>query len=193
MIIGIDPGFKGAIASLDEKGKLISITDIPSYSVKTATRVDIPKNKRAEGGPKTKMVNKSKSFVDNKKLFKDIKECDSIIVEIVAARPGQGSCSMFNFGKIYGAILAIADNKTNNLVHVRPIEWQEHFGVTMCKKDKEDLTPAQVTKIHKKKIADKAQEIYPEAELYTKRGALKDGRADALLIARYLFETNLGE
>lgn len=188
MITGIDPGFKGAVANLDNNGNLISITDIPSYVVVKPTRTAIMKKNQEPGGPKTKMVNKSKSHLDNKQLFIDIKQSDSIMVETVAAMPGQGSSSMFSFGKVYGGILAIADNKTDNLCHVRPNEWQKYFGVTMSKHEKAGLKPSQVAKIHKQRIADRALVIYPDAELYNKRGTLKDGRADALLIARYLFE-----
>lgn len=196
-IVGIDPGFNGAIAVLDGNGKLLSITDIPSYTVITPTRKPNSKAIIAKGGPKTKIVNKSKSHIDNKALFAAIPDCKHLIIEEVAAMPGQGSSSMFSFGKVYGAILMAADNKSEEGYSTRPNEWQKYFGVTMSKAEKEALTSKDMTasqsksainKAHKIKIAEKALELYPEAEIYNARGTLKDGRADALLIARYLFE-----
>jgi crossover junction endodeoxyribonuclease RuvC len=196
-IVGIDPGFNGAIAVLDGNGQLLSITDIPSYTVITPTRKPNSKAIIAKGGPKTKIVNKSKSHLDNNALFNLIPNCKKAIVEEVAAMPGQGSSSMFSFGKVYGAILMAVDNKAEESFSVKPNEWQKYFDVNMSKAEKgscvtDCMTPSQkksaVLKVHKTKIANKALELYPEAEIYNSRGTLKDGRADALLIARYLFE-----
>ncbi|GAA3953591.1 hypothetical protein GCM10022278_10530 [Allohahella marinimesophila] len=59
---------------------------------------------------------------------------------------------------------------------VRPQDWQAMFGLATGEKDKSRK---------KQQIADKALELYPAANLYGPKGGLKDGRSDALLIARY--------
>ena len=86
---------------------------------------------------------------------------------------GMSAKSNFGFGKNLGIVTAIAEIASNTVNTVTPKIWQKYIGVTVK------------GKAIKKEVAKIAQGLYPNAELYGKRGGLLDGRADALMIAHY--------
>lgn len=59
---------------------------------------------------------------------------DMIVIEDVAARPGQGVTSMFNFGKTLGFVHAIAAAQRKPLWLVTPSTWKGKMG--LLKSDK---------------------------------------------------------
>lgn len=102
-------------------------------------------------------------------------------IEKVHAMPGQGVTSMFNFGMGYGTIIGAIESTLSikdNIIYITPQKWKKHFNLLK--------TP---------KIAGMGvvAKLYPNTkeQFYTKRGRLLDGRVDATLIARYLYETIL--
>ena len=98
----------------------------------------------------------------------------SVVVEQVNAMPGQGVTSMFNFGQTFGAIKGICASLGLPIFFVRPSKWKKHFDLINSQKDSSRT---------------KATEMYPSlsGELSRKKDVNK---ADAILIARYFFETN---
>ena len=98
----------------------------------------------------------------------------SVVVEQVNAMPGQGVTSMFNFGQTFGAIKGICASLGLPIFFVRPSRWKKHFDLINSQKDSSRT---------------KAIEMYPSLsnELSRKKDVNK---ADAILIARYFFETN---
>lgn len=88
--------------------------------------------------------------------------------------PGQGVTSMFRFGMGYGILLGLCGGMKIPMTHVRPRTWQARML--------RDLGPDKGTK---GASVMRARQLYPDAELVTPRGRLIDGRADALLLARY--------
>ena len=98
----------------------------------------------------------------------------SVVVEQVNAMPGQGVTSMFNFGQTFGAIKGICASLGLPIFFVRPSRWKKHFDLINSQKDSSRT---------------KAIEMYPSlsGELSRKKDVNK---ADAILIARYFFETN---
>ena len=98
----------------------------------------------------------------------------SVVVEQVNAMPGQGVTSMFNFGQTFGAIKGICASLGLPIFFVRPSKWKKHFDLINSQKDSSRT---------------KAIEMYPSLsnELSRKKDVNK---ADAILIARYFFETN---
>ena len=98
----------------------------------------------------------------------------SVVVEQVNAMPGQGVTSMFNFGQTFGAIKGICASLGLPIFFVRPSKWKKHFDLINSQKDSSRT---------------KAIEMYPSlsSELSRKKDVNK---ADAILIARYFFETN---
>lgn len=104
---------------------------------------------------------------------------DFAVCEVVTARPGQGVTSMFTFGHGLGTITAVLATLGIPHLLIRPQAWQSHFCIE---------TPSSSKVEHKREIADLAEALFPGAPLYGPRGALKDGRSDALLLARYAYE-----
>lgn len=101
---------------------------------------------------------------------------DFAVCESVTARPGQGVTSMFTFGHGLGTITAVLATLGIPYLLIRPQIWQAYFNISCSSKDKAG---------HKRQIADRALSLCPDAPTYGPRGGLRDGRSDALLLARY--------
>ena len=101
----------------------------------------------------------------------------SVVVEQVNAMPGQGVTSMFNFGQTFGAIKGVCAALDLPIFFVRPSKWKKHFELINSSKD------ASRTKVI---------EMYPSlANQLTKK---KDvNKSDAILIARFHFETKIND
>jgi len=162
VIIGVDPGLKGAVAVISHEK--YDVYDIPVIGVQKTTKI--------------------KTMVDLQKLeelIKDIKEKYSYSeeqaiqfeawVEDVHAMPMQGVCSMFSMGRTLGNIEMILTAFDIPINWVSPQKWK-----------KEVIFGAGSDKLIS---IDKAKELFPKCELETKRGRLLDGRSEALLIAEY--------
>lgn len=98
--------------------------------------------------------------------------CDiTVAIELVGAMPGQGVTSMFNFGESLGVIRGVCAALRLPVVWVTPQQWKRKFGLLGADKDL---------------ARTRAIELYPTAPLSRKKDC---GRADALLIARFVAET----
>ena len=106
MIVGIDPGASGALAFLTDAGALISVHDMPTYSVKVGTK----KRTRLAVAELADMLRE--------------RDITSAYVEKVGAMPGQGTASMFSFGYTAGAIEGVlsALGVPVNFVHTTIVE-----------------------------------------------------------------------
>ena len=104
-------------------------------------------------------------------------------LEKVGAMPGQGVTSMFSFGQRFGELIGLCVAMQIPIYLIQPKQWQS----TLAIKDKDKLTKA----TRKKAIAQAVSLIYPSAYsvMYTVRGAIKDGVADAIGIAHHLSTT----
>lgn len=97
-------------------------------------------------------------------------EAVEVLLERVSAMPGQGSSSVFSFGDTYGccrSVIALCGFPT---FLVTPTTWKKHFGIG---RDKEEARALAIR-------------LFPNAPLGLKKHA---DRAEALLMARYLYET----
>ena len=105
------------------------------------------------------------------------KEEAIIVVEQVNAMPGQGVTSMFNFGQTFGAIKGVCAALKLPIFFVRPSKWKKHFELINASKDSSRT---------------KVIEMYPTlSNQLTKK---KDvNKSDAILIARFYFETMLDD
>ncbi len=113
-IIGIDPGFTGALALYDtEAMSLINVVDMPVF-----------KN------------SKGRQELNHRLLFDSMnpgRESVTAVLEQVASRPGQGAPATFRFGQGYGAIeMALAAHKIP-VQYVTPAKWKKHFGLSKDK------------------------------------------------------------
>lgn len=99
-----------------------------------------------------------------------------VAVEDVCGRPGQSCQANTTFMKLAGMAELTAYSLDSGMVLVKPQVWKKHFGL---------IFPKTMTKAEKKrKSVELARELFPsvaDSLLYS-----KDGRAEALLIARYL-------
>ena len=109
-------------------------------------------------------------FIDN--LDKDF----YVAVEDVCGRPGQSCAANTTFMKLAGYAELVGYFIATDFLKVKPQVWKKHFGL---------IFPKDISKTEKKhKSIELAKELFPAvADQLT---ASKDGRAEALLIARYM-------
>lgn len=105
-ICGIDPGVNGGIAFYGPGGSLF-VRGMPALKVNGKSQIDVA------------------AVVD----ILEEHECGHVVLEAVAARPGQGVSSMFNFGRTYGRLEGII--YTMRLPHtlVTPQAWKKALQV----------------------------------------------------------------
>jgi len=128
------------------------------------TMIDGKKNKKQVNGAEVTNIIK-KELVN----VKDI----NVVIEHVSAMPGQGVTSMFNFGQSFGVLKGICAALKLPVHFIRPVKWKKHFNLINTEKDASrtkviEVFPYISSKISKKKDANKA---------------------DAILIARFFYET----
>lgn len=114
-----------------------------------------------------------KTIPDIHALTKLLKGVSRITLERVTAYSAQKGG--FTFGMTQGAIVASARITNIPVQMVTPQEWQDIQGLKNAEKD---------TEKKKAQTAAKALTLFPGANLYGPKGGLRDGRSDALLIAR---------
>tara|TARA_Y100000591_G_scaffold136296_1_gene116910 strand:- start:172 stop:666 length:495 start_codon:yes stop_codon:yes gene_type:complete len=128
----------------------------------------------AEGKKNKRQINSAQIvniIKENTKLSEEI----VVVVEQVNAMPGQGVTSMFNFGQTFGAIKGICAALNLPISFVRPSKWKKYFELINSSKDSSRT---------------KAIEMYPI--LSNQLAKKKDvNKSDAVLIARFYFETRL--
>jgi crossover junction endodeoxyribonuclease RuvC len=88
------------------------------------------------------------------------------MIERVSAMPKQGVASSFQFGVGFGSILGVLQALAIPIEFVTPRVWKKSYGLDSDKK----------AALHKARL------LYPDVDLHL---AKHDGRAEALLIARY--------
>jgi crossover junction endodeoxyribonuclease RuvC len=113
-ILGIDPGFSGALASLNLSDGSLNVFDMPIIGNKNG-----------------------KTEINHRMLFELIAPPPGamlmVVLEQVATMPGQGISSAFRFGQGYGALeMAIAAHQMQ-VRYTRPAQWKKHFGLSKDK------------------------------------------------------------
>lgn len=148
-IIGIDPGKNGGIAALTAHDEYL--------------------------------LNVMPETIEEKiKLIKYLKQAigaETVCIEKVGYRPGDGGSSAFLFGRQTGELIGISKAFGLEVIEVHPRTWQCKFF------DKEDKRPS------KMKSLEYARFVLgiPERKLYASKRSknLHDGIADAACIANY--------
>ena len=149
LIIGIDPGIKGAICILKD-GVVIDVFDMPVMPVGK-------KNKSQVNG--SQIYNEIQKVIENKDK-QDIK----VVIEQVSAMPGQGVTSMFNFGQSYGVLKGIFSAMQIPMDFVSPVKWKKYFNLINTQKDSSrtkaiEFFPYISAKLSRKNDANKADAI----------------------------------
>lgn len=157
MIIGIDPGLKGAIAFLKDDGNLV-INDLPLRQTASG-------KKTIHGGDLHAMVSTALSFPFHSNGMKK----HVVALECVNAMPHDGVVSAFNFGKSTGIIVGVLASLNLTIIEPPPAVWKNALGLGTNKKDSLAL----------------AKKTFPKYHYYFER-AKDDGRAEAALIAHFV-------
>ena len=158
LIIGIDPGITGSICFFED-GKIIDVVEMPNM---------------AEGKKNKRQVNGAQIYQEIYKRIKNLEKKDiKVVIEQVAAMPGLGVTSMFNFGQSFGVLKGICAAMQIPMYFVRPAKWKKYFNLINSEKDASRT---------------KAIEIFPHfsAQLSRKKDSNK---ADAILISSFFYET----
>ena len=109
LIIGIDPGITGSICFFED-GKIIDVVEMPNM---------------AEGKKNKRQVNGAQIYHEISKRIKNLEKKDiKVVIEQVAAMPGQGVTSMFNFGQSFGVLKGICAAMQIPMYFVRPAKWK---------------------------------------------------------------------
>ena len=149
LIIGIDPGINGAICFF-ENGEVKEILDMPNMA-------EGKKNKRQIYGPQ--IYNEI-----SKRIINISKKEVVVVIEQVAAMPGQGVTSMFNFGQSFGVLKGICSAMQLSMHFVRPAKWKKYFNLINTEKDSSrtkviEIFPYISSQLSRKKDSNKADAI----------------------------------
>lgn len=151
IIAGIDPGKTGALAILHPDGSA-EFFDVPRIVLKG-------KNKPAWS-----------QWAREWCMALDLAVPDMVVIEDIAARPGQGVTSMFTFGRTLGFVHGLVTATTSCPVHfVTPSVWKGKLGLLNSSKGAS---------------REKATALYPKSVGLLDR-VKDDGRAEAILLAHY--------
>ncbi len=136
------------------------------------TLIDMPV--MAEGKKNKRQLNSAQLVSIIRENIKNNEEV-VVVVEQVNAMPGQGVTSMFNFGQTFGAIKGVCAALDLPIFFVRPSRWKKYFELINSSKDSSRT---------------KAIEMYPSISSHLSKK--KDvNKSDAILIARFYYETRL--
>lgn len=118
IIIGIDPGFGGALALVSD-GRLTSFSDMPTRAVtyKNKSRQEIDTN----------------LVMAKLEMWRDLYGAEHITIEKVGTMPKQGITGAFRFGEGYGMIRAAATLTNLGIDYVTPAVWKRHFHLSGSK------------------------------------------------------------
>lgn len=156
--VGIDPGYFGALAVWSDT-KSLTIYDMPIYQIKITG-------------------NKLRNRVDIDALVKLFAKIGPACVglEYPSTRPKEAAQACFNFGEQLGILQVICREIDKEYTLIPPQTWKRKLGVKG--KLKKNALPEMV-ELYKK--------FFPgQLELLKgPRGAMKDGRLEAALIAMY--------
>jgi hypothetical protein len=115
LILGVDPGLKGALAFLDPESGMLEVFDMPKF-------------RGTRGG---------KDELDRFGLAAIVREragyVRKAVVELVGAMPKQGVASTFVFGKGTGVVLGVLAACGIRTEEPHPGVWKRAMGVTADK------------------------------------------------------------
>lgn len=113
LILGVDPGITGALAWVDEDGKLVAVEDMPVVTLKSGKRTS----------------NKVSPQLLSDLVWHREKDTKAAVVEQVGAMPKQGVVSTFNFGRSFGLIEGVLAGATLRTYYASPAHWIRAMGI----------------------------------------------------------------
>lgn len=144
-VLGIDPGAKGAIATLSSAGELLGVVDMPA----------------------TPERNGSGRYITDAALLSEViaeSHAGLIFCEFVASRPTDGVIQAFSFGRCRGVVEGIAAAFDLEVIWITPPAWKRHAGVPPGKENKDiartvaiSRWPKHAEQFARKKDVDRAE------------------------------------
>jgi len=150
IVAGIDPGKTGALSILYPDGVAL-LFDVPIIKVKDKAKP---------------------AWIDWEVTWRNalaLNTPDMIVIEDIAARPGQGVTSMFTFGRTLGFVHAIAASAKVPIHFTTPAQWKGKLGLLNSSKGAS---------------REKVRTLFPRIAHAVER-VKDDGRAEATLIAYF--------
>jgi len=135
-IIGIDPGAAGAVAIIEDDGKLVHVFDMPAVEVVV--------------GGKAKRRVSPEMLAAELRLYAD--QGAVAYVEQVNAMPGQGVTSMFAFGQAFGIVLGVMGGLAIPCQTVTPAKWKKDMRLNTGK-DAARAKAAQIWPAHAREFS----------------------------------------
>lgn len=111
IIVGADPGAKGAFAKLDPVNYTVEIFDMPTFEIKTGAKKKTVIDHTGIG-----------NILDDERIFQ-------LYIEEVNARPGEGVVSSFTFGRNFGTVLGVCGGLKIPVNQIRPAVWKHSLKV----------------------------------------------------------------
>ena len=176
LIVGIDPGLSGAIASIDSGregeeilntlGVRVEIVDIPTL------RSGVGNRRELDVQATVKIIRELRNRYSTVEGTTWSVPREKIIIglEKVHSMPRQGVASTFAFGKVYGTLIGILGTLGLPYSLVTPQTWRKSVMEGMPK--------------GKDSSIQRCHELFPEVDCITKKS--HHNRADALLIAEHM-------
>lgn len=156
LILGVDPGFSGAIAVIDiDKQALIDLIDFPTFHT--------PSKSRKSGYMVHLDIHALSTMIDFYAPMTSI-----AVVESPFAMPRQGLSSTFRFGKTCGQIEGVLAGHYIPVIPVTPQVWKCAMGLSS----------------DKMQSIKKAKSLFPDFKHLWNRKCYND-RAEAVLLATY--------
>jgi crossover junction endodeoxyribonuclease RuvC len=115
VILGIDPGFSGALASVNLNGTLIEVWDMPIIET-------------AHKGGKRREID-GYTVVD----ILSVVQPKEVVIEKVNAMPKQGVTSTFRLGEGFGILQGVCAGMGVPLTLIQPQGWKKSFGLGAIK------------------------------------------------------------
>lgn len=108
-----------------------------------------------------------------------------VVIEKSQAMPGQGVTSMFSYGRTYGKLLGVLEIMGVPFEEIHPTKWKKATGLVIDKNPKDSANEKK--KKLKAASAALAIKLFPSCrkDILGPRGGIKDGIAEALLLAEY--------
>lgn len=156
--VGIDPGFSGAIAVIDERGRFLLAEDMPVKGEGRQSEFDLDH---------LVTIIAWISRLPKPRVF----------LEYPTTRPDESAESSKRFGVGLGLLEGMFTYAGMPVTRVAPNKWKGRLG--LMGKDKDELKARQQAV----EMATTFIRGMPDGALLGPRGGLKDGRAEALLIA----------
>ena len=172
LIIGVDTGVTGAIAALDQWANLIFVEDMPT------DRITVGKDKRLRISDVRLLslldgIEQAHAFIERPE-GRPIPFRDKTTGERKTRQPG--AAGMLAFGESFGIARCALTAQKIAVTEVRPGQWKQAIGVPADKDEARRI----------------AAQWYPQwAHMFARK--MDDGRAEAVLIAKYGYRQMIAE